>query len=107
MAWLFSVARNEWRSHRRWEHVDLSRLLALHVTVSSGAPPSGEDQLRDVAKALDRLSDSDREVLLLVAVEELESRETAKILGISYEAFRQRLARARTRLEQHLREGEK
>ncbi|MGC4064926.1 MAG: sigma factor-like helix-turn-helix DNA-binding protein [Polyangiaceae bacterium] len=44
--------------------------------------------------ALGKLGDADRELLLLVAVDGLELRQAAEVLGISYEALRQRLTRS-------------
>jgi RNA polymerase sigma-70 factor (ECF subfamily) len=102
-AWLFTVARNEWRSHRRWEVLDLSRLFAFRQALGTELASHGEEHRRGVAQAIGCLPASDREVLLLVAAIGFEPREAAEILGISYEALRQRLARARARLEQRLR----
>ena len=48
--------------------------------------------------ALDSLSDADKEVLLLVAVEGMEQERAAAVLGIGYDALRQRLSRARANL---------
>jgi RNA polymerase sigma-70 factor, ECF subfamily len=96
-AWLFSVARNEYRSHRRWQRVDLRRLLAARAELTTvGAAPL--DAICDAERALSRVSAADRELLLLVSVAGFDSREVAAMLGISYEATRQRLARARAQL---------
>lgn len=97
-AWLFTVARNEYRSHCRAQLLDMSRLLALgreHEEVPAAAPGT---EAGAVEAALRELSDADREVLLLVGVEGLEPRQAATILGVSYATVRQRLARARKRL---------
>lgn len=109
-AWLFTVARNAWVSHRRWSMLDLSRLVALgdepEWLASEAAGPEEDEERRRamvrLSRALDRLSPSDREVLLLVGVEGFEQEEAAKILGIRYDTFRQRLARARARLAERL-----
>lgn len=105
-AWLFTVARNAHVSHRRWAMLDVSRLVAL-ADEARFDPPGAASPERTVeaARAIDRLeralaslSVSDREILLLVGVEELEQEQAAAILGIRYDAFRQRLSRARARL---------
>ena len=55
-------------------------------------------EIRRLEEALARVDASHREVLLLIGVEGLEQEEVAKILGVSYEALRQRLSRARAKL---------
>jgi RNA polymerase sigma-70 factor (ECF subfamily) len=103
-AWLFTVARNEYRSYCRAQLLDMSRLLVMDRELSSaGLPDGGGDaDLAAVEAALAMLSDPDRELLLLVCVEGIEARAAAGMLGISYDALRQRLARARKRLSDAL-----
>jgi RNA polymerase sigma factor (sigma-70 family) len=55
-----------------------------------------------LSSALRRLSQLDREALLLVAWEDLTPRQAAKALGINPTAFRVRLLRARRRLRSSL-----
>jgi RNA polymerase sigma-70 factor (ECF subfamily) len=104
-AWLFTVARREYLSFRRAQALDLSRVLALGTE-----PPADDDSAeRDarrlaLAAALGQLADGDREVLLLAGAEGLDAEAAAEVLGISGVAFRQRLARARRRLGERLRE---
>lgn len=103
-AWLCTVARNEYLSHRRAQALDLSRVLAL------GREPAPDTHERDpriteVNAALRRLSDADREVLLATSVDGLSMREAASVLGITEPALRQRLLRARRRLEAALDKG--
>jgi RNA polymerase sigma-70 factor (ECF subfamily) len=100
-AWLFSVARNEYRSHRRWHRMDVRRLLAAEAEVAIVQGEGAEQQhhsLRTAERALARVSSSDRELLLLVGVEGVELHSVAEILGVSYPAVRQRLVRARVQL---------
>jgi RNA polymerase sigma-70 factor (ECF subfamily) len=104
-AWLFTVARNAWISHRRWAALDLSRLVALGDEPDPPAegprPDDRADDARAIARlerALTKLPASSREVLLLIGVEGFEQEQAAEILGIRYDALRQRLARARTQL---------
>lgn len=52
----------------------------------------------DLRTALDDLPSSDRALLLMVGVHDLTAVEAADVLGISPEALRQRLHRARGRL---------
>lgn len=103
---LFTVARNAFVSHRRWAMLDLSRLVTLGAFAES-APARGADpeltheRARAVAileRALQALPVASREVLLLVGVEGMEQEEVARILGVGYDALRQRLKRARDQL---------
>jgi RNA polymerase sigma factor (sigma-70 family) len=99
--WLVQVCRNDWvsrlRRERRWSALDEPELYA------DGAPQPDErlDFERTVdalGGALGRLPDTDRELLLLVAMDGLAGEDVAHILGISHAAVRQRLSRARARL---------
>jgi RNA polymerase sigma-70 factor (ECF subfamily) len=108
-AWLFTVARNAWISHRRWSMLDLSRLVVLE---DDALPPphapdadARTDAARAVAqleRALASLPPASREVLLLVGVEGMDQEQAAAVLGVSYAALRQRLARARAQLAERL-----
>ena len=110
-AWLFTVARNLHVSYRR------SRLLedagsadAAGLWSMNAAPPSpldlaeASEMERRIAAALAGLPAMYRESLLLVAVEGLRPSEAAAICGISAEAMRQRVSRARGLLDRRLRE---
>ena len=55
-------------------------------------------EIRDLDAALARLPDEQREVLLLVALEQMSYEETAKALGIPIGTVMSRLSRARERL---------
>jgi RNA polymerase sigma-70 factor (ECF subfamily) len=104
-AWLFRVARNTWVSHRRWSMLDVSRLVALQEEILAPARASGAEERTDAARTVARLEAAiaslpaaSREVVLLVGVEGFDQEQAAAILGISYAALRQRLARARVQL---------
>jgi RNA polymerase sigma-70 factor, ECF subfamily len=99
-AWVFTVARNEFRSYQRWQMVDVTRLFLFHR--DQGEPerePNESMALAGVERGLAELGASDREVLLLVCAEGMDQEEAAKVLGISHAALRQRLGRARGRLK--------
>ena len=97
-AWLCTVARHEYVSYRRAQLLDLSRVLALGREPAP-EPTEHDPRLVDVNAALHRLPDADREVLLSTSVDGLSQRQAASVLGISEPALRQRLVRARRRLE--------
>src|SRR5262245_7150511 len=105
--WLFTVARNVFVTHCR------SRAMESRATATLGLwpPPvqsspfeetAGNELQRRVEAALARLPIDAREVLLLVGVEGLRPMEAASVCGVTPEALRQRLKRARTLLAQRL-----
>ena len=95
--WLFGVARrvlaNLYRGERR-RHALADR---LREGLSEIATPD-RSELSDVEIALARLGDDDRELLRLIAWEELARDEIAIALGVSRATVRVRLHRARQRL---------
>lgn len=104
--WLFTIARNAFVSHRRWAMLDLSRIVTLGAFAADAPlpahdPESAHERARAIAlleRALQALPVASREVLLLVGVEGLDQEEVARILGVGYDALRQRLKRAREQL---------
>ena len=107
-AWLYTVARNAFVSHRRWAMLDLSRLVSFGADRAHLAPRTPDEEssstraVADLERALSELPAASREILLLVGVDGMDQEEVAKILDISYEALRQRLARARAALSEKL-----
>ena len=103
---LFTIARNAFMSHRRWAILDLSRIVTFGLeAMSSGStepsPETTHERARAIAlleAALQQIPLASREVLLLVGVEGMEQEEVARVLGVSYDALRQRLSRARAQL---------
>lgn len=110
-AWLFTVARNLYRSHRRWALLDAGRLRELGLLRAANPPGPFEAAAESAARreleaALAVLPLEQREVLLLCSVSGFEPTEAAGILGISPEATRQRLSRARAKIREQLRAHE-
>jgi RNA polymerase sigma-70 factor (ECF subfamily) len=108
-AWLFTVARNAWLSHRRWLLVDAGRKRGIAVEplpARPGPDDNAESRRRLLAleHALASLPLTYREPLLLVGVEGLPQEQAAEVLGISHDALRQRLTRARAMLDERLQE---
>jgi RNA polymerase sigma-70 factor (ECF subfamily) len=109
--WLFTVARNLYWSQRRDALVEESSaadLLTLWPSPSPWPSPfdlaAADELTRRVERALSTLAPQYREVLLLVGHEGLTPSDAAVICGISPEALRQRLSRARAALAGKLRE---
>jgi RNA polymerase sigma-70 factor (ECF subfamily) len=95
-AWLLTVARNEFISQRRAQALDLSRLLTMDRPMEASV--EADSRVPELAAALTKLADRDREVLILTSVDGLDAEHAADALGISPTALRQRLSRARKRL---------
>jgi RNA polymerase sigma factor (sigma-70 family) len=108
--WLLGVARRALANQRRGSTRQgaLRERLAVHVQALAPAPvqplpAAGQTRL---GRALASLSESDRELLLLLAWEGLSNEEAARVLEIGQRALRVRLHRARRRLADALaREG--
>jgi RNA polymerase sigma-70 factor (ECF subfamily) len=108
--WLFTVARNLYVSYcrsRAREQAYTSDWLSLWPDEPSRSPfettvlHQFEGHLETAVAELPPLY---REVLLLVGVEGLRPSDAAKVCGISPQALRQRLSRARALLTQRLHE---
>jgi RNA polymerase sigma-70 factor (ECF subfamily) len=108
-AWLFTVARNLYWTYRRDACVEESSLGTPLTLWPCPAPwPSPlefavtSEFERRLEHALSALSPQYREVILLVGHQGMTPAEAALVCGISPEALRQRLSRARTALAQKL-----
>lgn len=105
LPWLYAVARRVFANYRRSGR----RRAALHEKLAAlpssvGADPADVISSRQtIQAALTALTEGEREVLFLVALEGLETKQAAEALGCSATAFRVRLHRARRRLEKQLR----
>ena len=102
-AWMFGILHHHF--------IDRLRAQRSRPEDSAGDdlpdPPQRATQgdglaLRDLDRSLQRLPPEQREVLLLVAVEELSYREIASVLGIPIGTVMSRLSRGRARLREEL-----
>lgn len=108
--WLFTVARNIHVSYCRSRATEDSRVDSIGLwppgLEASPFEQTAHNELqRRIEIALTALPAPYREVLLLVGVEGLTPAEAATVCGISSEALRQRLSRARALLSQRLEES--
>jgi len=96
-AWLFTVMHN----------VHVNRVRAMRPTdpldddmpeLAQRATQGDALVVRDLDRAISALPVAQREVLLLVALEDLSYEETARVLGIPIGTVMSRLARAREKL---------
>ncbi|MFB6722529.1 RNA polymerase sigma factor [Kribbella sp. NPDC056345] len=99
LPWLLATARRvaatHRRSMRRRERL-IDRVAGLAATESQPAAPVDIDD--EVWRALDQLSDLERDAVLLVAWFDLSPAEGAQVLGCSVNALTVRLHRARKHL---------
>lgn len=107
--WLFGVARNVLRAHlrKRARELDLSRIHSAADDDVWEAVDARLDALADgdaLRSALAHLAPGDREVLLLVAWEDLSPAQAAEVLQIPQGTARSRLHRARRQLQRSFRE---
>lgn len=112
--WLFGIATNLIRRHWRTEERRLR--IQAHAVRIEGQPVDPllrvDDRL-DASARYDRVVDAvatldpqDRDLLVLIAWEEMTSREAAEVIGIPSGTVRSRLNRIRTHLAQIVNEGE-
>lgn len=103
-SWLLGVARNVLANQargegRRWR---LGRRLRGQVCEAWTPPTSGPEGDSPIVAALARLPEADREILTLIAWDDLTPSEAASMLSIHPAAARTRLHRARARLRTEL-----
>ncbi len=106
-AWLFAILRNIFISGLR-KNANLkitSNVDDLHDGEDAIAPQQETNfSLNLIAEALDKLPEQQREVLVLISLEDMSYRETAEIVGIPIGTVMSRLSRARNHMQQILEE---
>jgi RNA polymerase sigma-70 factor (ECF subfamily) len=104
--WLYGVARrilaNQRRGALRRERLGERLREELRLTVQAGAEAGDGGAAAAVGDALARLSEQDREVLLLANWEGLTPKEIGVVIGVPSATARTRLHRARGRLRAEL-----
>jgi RNA polymerase sigma-70 factor (ECF subfamily) len=109
-AWLYAILRNlhvsGLRRKGRAGVVKSVEDLAPEEEAVAGEQESTSG-VRSIAEALDHLPDLHREIVLLVALEDMSYREVAEILGIPVGTVMSRLSRGRTALRSLLDSGER
>ncbi len=100
--WLRATARyvvsNRRRGERRWRALN-DRVARLEGVAHAPAPDHDAGiELQVVLDAMATLSSSDREVLLMTALDDLSSVDVGEILGVTAHTAAVRISRARARL---------
>lgn len=98
-AWIFRILRNLWIDHQRRQKTagpseDIADRPDL-IGASGEREMEARLTLNTVSEAIMQLADDQREVLLLVCVEDLSYREAADVLDIPMGTVMSRLSRAR------------
>lgn len=105
-AWLFAIQHNLFIDRTRRARRD--RVLVEGADVFGIPDPlveqEGRNAVRDILVCLDALAPDQKEVILLVGVEDLSYAEAARVLGIPIGTVMSRLSRGRERLR-HLMEA--
>ena len=101
-AWLFTIMHNIYVNNVRRAQTRPDKDRLPEWETGSGTRPVQDDvvELHSIAAALQRLPEDQREVVVLVGLEELSYRETAAVLGVPIGTVMSRLARGRERLRQ-------
>jgi len=99
-AWLFTIMHNQYvnmvrRAMREEASVDIDQVSSSLVATTD---PTSSRQLRELERALARLPDEQREVILLVGLEGLSYESAAQILNVPVGTVRSRLSRGRDAL---------
>ena len=97
-AWLFSIMHNLRADQMRRPSLATRSMEEEDIEVPTRAKQSDGLELRDLEWALSYLSDEQREVLLLVGLEEMSYTEIATTVGIPIGTVMSRLSRGRERL---------
>jgi RNA polymerase sigma-70 factor (ECF subfamily) len=104
LPWLYGVARNlvanHFRSVQRSSALTDRLMVEERVSVDSSSG-SSELELR-VRRAVDQLSDLDREIFRLIHWEGLSHEEVSLSVGITAKAVERRVARARKKVRDYL-----
>jgi RNA polymerase sigma-70 factor (ECF subfamily) len=105
--WLFQIAANEARDRYRRARREQAAFDDVAVKVATGDGPEARHDRReirtDILRSLAALSPREREVFVLRDLEELDIRETSRVLGCSSLSVRVHLSSARRKLREAIR----
>ena len=108
--WLFTILRNIHinnlrKQSSRGPHVDVGNVP--ESLLSGEAEQFGHVVVSDISKALDRLPPQQKEVLLLISLEQVSYLEAAQILDLPIGTIMSRLSRGRNRMRELLEDQDK
>lgn len=100
-AWLFTLMHNLFVDSARRALRQAGQRVDLEDAASELVAPVGAtDQVLDLQRCLQRLPEEQREVLLLVTLQDLSYEEVARVTGTPIGTVMSRLSRARSRLRE-------
>lgn len=101
-AWLFTILHNQYVNHvRRAVREGAAVGLSDSEPMLTSAPNQGKRlELRDLERAIAKLPEEQRSVLLLVGLEGMRYEEVAAVLNVPVGTIRSRLSRGREMLRQ-------
>ncbi|MDO6586468.1 RNA polymerase sigma factor [Salipiger sp. 1_MG-2023] len=102
-AWLFTILRNTYYSNRRKAGREVSDAEGIFTESLSEKPAhDGRLQLADFRRAFVKLTDEQREALILVGAQGFSYEEAAETCGVAVGTIKSRVNRARARLAELL-----
>lgn len=104
-SWLFRILYHQYLNQRPRQRREYSKVVALDEARHHGEHAPTHDtslQYRDVMRVVYELPANQRDVLLLVALEQPSYAEGARMLGLPVGTFRSRLSRARDELRRRM-----
>ena len=106
--WLFTIMHSIFVNgvSRRKTTVDIEELTPSYETRLATPPEQGQGLVvRDLEAALARLPDEQREIVILIGLENMTYKQAAEIAGVPLGTVMSRLARGRERLSQFMNEN--
>lgn len=98
-AWLFTILRNTFFSHKRKHKREVPDSDGVHASKLYEKPAhDGRLAFNDFRKAFDQLSPEHREVLILAGASDFSYEEVAAMTGVAVGTVKSRVNRARARL---------
>ncbi len=106
-AWTFTILRNQFYSIKRrsWRATSLEPEVAEQTIVSASNQEDGV-RLNELRSALDRLSDDQREAIILVGATGMSYEEAAEVCECATGTIKSRVSRARATLQSIMDDGD-
>lgn len=105
-AWLFAIMHNVFVNQVRSKRSEIDKAMEELPVVPVRATQSDSLEIADVERSLRALPEEQREVLLLVAIEEMTYDEVSRALAIPIGTVMSRLSRARERMRRLIAGGQ-